>query len=170
MVADHISRILVEHTIGIDEVKEKFSDEQLFAISSSRPPWFAHIVNYLSTGQVPSHWTKQEKDRFFSQIKHYFLEEPELFKYCLDQVIRRCVLESEFQSILTFCHSSACGRHFSGRKTAAKVLQSEFYWPTLFKDDHDFFCNYLRCQQTKNILRKDMMPLFSILVVKIFDI
>ena len=50
VVADHISRILVEHTIGIDEVKEKFSDEQLFAISSSRPPWFAHIVNYLSTG------------------------------------------------------------------------------------------------------------------------
>ena len=50
VVADHISRILVEHTIGIDEVKEKFSDEQLFAISSSRSPWFAHIVNYLSTG------------------------------------------------------------------------------------------------------------------------
>ena len=66
VIADHISRILVEHTIGIDEVKEKFSDEQLFAISSSCPPWFAHIVNYLSTGQVPSHWTKQEKDRFFS--------------------------------------------------------------------------------------------------------
>ena len=27
VVADHISRILVEHTIGIDEVKEKFPDE-----------------------------------------------------------------------------------------------------------------------------------------------
>ena len=138
MVADHISRILVEHTIGIDEVKEKFSDEQLFAISSSRPPWFAHIVNYLSTGQVPSHWTKQEKDRFFSQIKHYFWEEPELFKYYPDQVIHRCNPKSEFQSILTFCHSSACGGYFSGRKTAAKVLQSGFYWPTLFKDAHEF--------------------------------
>ena len=146
VVADHISRILVEHTIGIDEVKEKFSDEQLFAISSSRPPWFAHIVNYLSTGQVPSHWTKQEKDRFFSQIKHYFWEEPELFKYCPDQVIRRCVPKSEFQSILTFCHSSACGGHFSGRKTAAKVLQSGFYWPTLFKDAHEFGRSCLQCQ------------------------
>ena len=58
VVADHISRILVEHTIGIDEVKKNFSDEQLFAIFSSSPPWFAHIVNYLSIGQVPSHWTK----------------------------------------------------------------------------------------------------------------
>ena len=48
MVADHISRILVEHTIDIDEVKEKFFDEQLFTISSSHPPWFAHIVNYLA--------------------------------------------------------------------------------------------------------------------------
>ena len=50
VVADHISRILVEHTIGIDEVKEKFSDEQLFAISFSHPPWFSHFVNYLSIG------------------------------------------------------------------------------------------------------------------------
>ncbi|XP_073106151.1 transposon Ty3-I Gag-Pol polyprotein isoform X1 [Elaeis guineensis] len=170
VVADHISRILVEHTIGIDEVKEKFSDEQLFAISSSRPPWFAHIVNYLSTGQVPSHWTKQEKDRFFSQIKHYFWEEPELFKYCPDQVIRRCVPESEFQSILTFYHSSACGGHFSGRKTAAKVLQSGFYWPTLFKDAHEFGRSCMRCQQTGNLSKKDMMPLTPILVVEIFDV
>ena len=170
VVADHISRILVEHTIGIDEVKEKFSDEQLFIISSSRPPWFAHIVYYLSTGQVPSHWTKQEKDRFFSQIKHYFWEDPKLFKYCPDQVIRRCVPESEFQSILTFCHSLACGGHFSGKKTVAKMLQSGFYWPTLFKDAHEFGLSCLQCQQTKNLSKKDMMPLTPILVVEIFDV
>ena len=66
MVADHISRILVEHTMGIDEFKKKFFDEQLFTISFNKSPWFVHIVNYLATGQIPPHWTKQERDRFFS--------------------------------------------------------------------------------------------------------
>ena len=150
MVADHISRILVKYNKEI--IGDRFPDEQLFSISStSNLPWFAHIVNYLVTGQVPPYWSQQEKDRFFSQIKYYFWEEPELFKYCSDQVIRRCVPESEFKSILNFCHSLACGGHFSGRKTAAKVLQSGFYWPTLFKDAHEFGRNCLKCQQRGNI-------------------
>ena len=169
MVADHISRILVEYNKEI--IGDRFPDEQLFSISStSNLPWFAHIVNYLVTGQVPPYWSQQEKDRFFSQIKYYFWEEPELFKHCSDQVIRRCVPESEFKSILNFCHSLACGGHFSGRKTAAKVLQSGFYWPTLFKDAHEFGRNCLKCQQRGNISRKDMMPLNPILVVEIFDV
>jgi hypothetical protein len=37
---------------------------------------------------------------------------------------------------MKFCHSKACGGHFSSRKTTAKILQSGFYWPTMFKDSH----------------------------------
>ena len=65
-------------------------------------PWFAHIVNYLATEKIPPHWCKQEKDRFFSQEIYYYLEDPYLFKHCPDQVVCRCVLESEIHSILTF--------------------------------------------------------------------
>ena len=53
---------------------------------------------------------------------------------------------------------------------AAKVLQSGFYWPTLFKDAHKFCLECLRCQQTENITRKNMIPLSSILVMKVFDV
>ena len=93
-----------------------------------------------------------------------------LFKYCSDQVIRRCVPEGKFQSILTFCHSFACGGHFSGRKTADKILQSGFYWPTLFKDAHEFCKTCTRCQQVGNNSHRDMMPLNPILIVEIFDV
>ena len=129
-IADHISRILVDS--NIEPIRDKFFDEQLFSIFSSNLLWFAHIVNYLATEQIPAHWSKQEQNHFFSQIKYYFWEDLELFRYCSDQVIKRCVSKSEFQSILTFCHTLACGGHFSGKKTAAKVLQSGFYWPSLF--------------------------------------
>ena len=69
-VADHISRILVES--DTEPIQDKFPDEQLFSVTSSKLPWFAHIVNYLATEQIPAHWSKQEQNHFFSQIKYYF--------------------------------------------------------------------------------------------------
>ena len=35
--------------------------------------------------------------------------------------------------------------HFDPRKTAKKVLQSGFYWPTLFKDAYEFCKMCPRC-------------------------
>ena len=45
-------------------------------LSRASLPWFAHIVDYLVTGEIPSHWSKQEKDRFFLQARHYNWEDP----------------------------------------------------------------------------------------------
>ncbi|RVW73755.1 Transposon Ty3-I Gag-Pol polyprotein [Vitis vinifera] len=50
-----------------------------------------------------------------------------------DQIIRKCVPEEEQQGILSHCHENACGGHFASQKTAMKVLQSGFTWPSLFK-------------------------------------
>jgi hypothetical protein len=133
-------------------------------------PWYADIVNYLAIGKIPFHWTKQARDRFFKQIRSYFWEDPELFKYCADQIIRRCVPQGEVQSVLSFCHTLACGGHFSANKTAAKVLQSGFYWPSLFKDANQFCRACDRCQRLGTLSRRDMMPLNPILIVEIFDV
>ncbi|RVW66845.1 Retrovirus-related Pol polyprotein from transposon 17.6 [Vitis vinifera] len=53
-----------------------------------------------------------------------------------NQIIRKCVPEDEQQGILSHCHENACGGHFASQKTAMKVLQSGFTWPSLFKDAH----------------------------------
>jgi hypothetical protein len=137
VVADHLSIIQFETPKPIP-IHDSFPDEKLFEITPKEPPWYADIINYLATGQIPPHWSKQDKDRFFKQVCFYFWEDPELFKHYTDQIIRRCVLESEFHSILTFCHSLACRGHFSAKKTAAKVLQCGLTWPTLFKDAYEF--------------------------------
>ena len=74
-----------------------------------------------------------------------------MWKFCADQLVRRCVHESEFQSILTFCHSYACGGHFGAKRTTLKVLECGFYWPTLFKDAYLFCKTCDRCQRTSNL-------------------
>ncbi|KAL4281292.1 hypothetical protein GQ457_03G019860 [Hibiscus cannabinus] len=46
---------------------------------------------------------------------------------CRDQSLWRCVPEEEQKDILFHCHTSTCGGHFGGARTAAKVLQSVGY-------------------------------------------
>jgi hypothetical protein len=86
-----------------------------------------------------------------------------------NQIIRRCVPNDEITSVLNFCHSKACGGHFSIKKTTAKILLCGFYWPTLFKDTNDFYRTCERCQKLGAISRRNMMRLNLILVIKIFD-
>ena len=100
----------------------------------TKVPWFVHIVNYLVKKSVPEYWNTHQKQKFFYDIRYYFWEEPQLFYVGADEIIRRCVPKEEQVHILSMCHLSLCGGHFVSRKTGAKVLQSGFYWPTLFKD------------------------------------
>ena len=74
------------------------------------------------------------------------------------------------ESILQHCHSREVGGHFGATKTAAKVLQSGFYWPTLFKYSYNFVAKCDRCQRVGNISRKNEMPLTNILVIELFDV
>ncbi|RVW31500.1 hypothetical protein CK203_116161 [Vitis vinifera] len=87
---------------------------------SKKAPWYAHIANYLVIGEVPSEWNAQNRKHFFAKIHAYYWEEPFLFKYCADQIIRKCVPEEKQQGILSHCHENACGGHFASQKTAMK--------------------------------------------------
>ncbi|KAB2608529.1 hypothetical protein D8674_011697 [Pyrus ussuriensis x Pyrus communis] len=170
VVADHLSRLNENHGVGQPlPLNESFPDEQLLVIQE-KEPWYADFVNYLVCGIIRNDLSFQERKKFLAMVKHYVWDEPYLFKYCPDQIIRRCVPESEQQSILMFSHTLACGGHFGAKKTSLKVLQSGFFWPTLFKDAFDFCSKCDRCQKMGNISRRNEMPLNNILVVELFDV
>ena len=93
-----------------------------------------------------------------------------MYKYCVDQIIRKCVPEEEEQGILMQCHAYACGGHFSTQKIALKVLQSGFYWPTIFKDAHEVCKSCDKCQRLGKLTMLHMRPLNPILVVELLDV
>nr|CAN72593.1 hypothetical protein VITISV_003576 [Vitis vinifera] len=72
--------------------------------------------------------------------------------------------------ILSHCHDSACGGHFASQKTAMKVVQSSFWWPSLFKDTHAMCKGCDWCQRLGKLTRRNMMPLNPILIVDVFDV
>ena len=78
--------------------------------------------------------------------------------------------EEEQQGILSHCHESAYGGHFASQKTAMKVLQSGFYWPSLFKEAHQMCRVCDRCQRLGKLSCRHMMPLNPILVVELLDV
>ena len=134
VVANHLSRLVIAHDSHGLPINDDFLEESLMSIRVA--PWYSHIANYLVTGEVPSEWSAQEKKHFFAKIHAYYWEESFLFKYCADQIIRKCVPEQEQSGILSHCHDSACGGYFASQKTAMRVVQSGFWWPSLFKDAH----------------------------------
>ena len=168
VVADHLSRLTIAHDTHSAPINDEFPEESLMQLEKA--PWYAHIANFLTTGEIPAEWKGHDRKYFFAKIHSYYWEEPFLFKYCADQIIMKCVPEEEQQGILNHCHECACGGHFASQKTAMKVLQSGFYWPSLFKEAYQMCCVCDRCQRLGKLSRRHMMPLNPIMVVGLFDV
>ncbi|RVW91369.1 hypothetical protein CK203_035437 [Vitis vinifera] len=81
VVVDHLSRLAIAHNSHVLPINDDFMEESLMLLEDV--PWYAHIANYLITGEVPN------------------------------QIIKKCVPEQEQQGILSHCHESACGGHFA---------------------------------------------------------
>ncbi|GJX14987.1 reverse transcriptase domain-containing protein [Tanacetum coccineum] len=104
VAADYLSRIENDESSDDSEVDDNFPGETLMEINTKDEPWFADFVNYLVADITPKGMTYQQKNKFFSDLKHYFWEEPYLFKVCSDRMISHCVSGPETQTILDQCH------------------------------------------------------------------
>ncbi|CAA7015533.1 unnamed protein product [Microthlaspi erraticum] len=123
----------------------------------------------MVSGEVPSSFDAYKRKKFFKDARHYYWDEPYLYKRGPDSIYRRCIAEEDVQGVLEHCHGSAYGGHFATFKTATKVLQSGLWWPTLFKDAASYIAKCDPCQR-KGITKRDEMPLNPILEVEIFDV
>ncbi|GKE41199.1 hypothetical protein Tco_1464604 [Tanacetum coccineum] len=72
VTADHLSRIENKETSDDSEVDDDFPGETLMEMNTEDEPWFAEFANYLASDIMPKGMTYQQKNNFFSDIKHYF--------------------------------------------------------------------------------------------------
>nr|GEZ13839.1 retrovirus-related Pol polyprotein [Tanacetum cinerariifolium] len=52
--------------------------------------------------------------------------------------LSRCVHGKEALDILVACHNRPTGGHHGANLTAIKIYDSGFFWPTIYKDAHEF--------------------------------
>lgn len=167
-VADHLSRITQEANQAPHSVNESFPDKHLLQIQQA--PWFADITNYKVGRKIPQEFTKKQVKKLLNEAKKFLWDEPFLFKRCPDGMIRKCVPKSEMRDILWHCHGLAYGGHFGPERTSAKILQSGFYWPTIFKDAREFVHQCNECQRAGGLTKRNEIPQNYILEVELFDL
>nr|GEX40443.1 reverse transcriptase domain-containing protein [Tanacetum cinerariifolium] len=80
--------------------------------------------------------SSQQKKKFFKEVKHYFWDDPYLFRIFADQIIRRCMHGQEAIDILKACHEGPVGGHHSANLAAKKISDVGFFWPTVYRDAH----------------------------------
>nr|GEY74722.1 reverse transcriptase domain-containing protein [Tanacetum cinerariifolium] len=109
LAADHLSRLENPHQNVLDpkEINESFPLETLNLVSThgnESTLWFADFAKYHAGNFIVKGMSSQQKSKFFKDVKHYFWDDPYLFKIYADQVIRRCVSGQEAIEILKACH------------------------------------------------------------------
>ncbi|GKF27994.1 reverse transcriptase domain-containing protein, partial [Tanacetum coccineum] len=126
LAADHLSRLENPHKDVLEnkDINENFPLETLGKISSENTPWFADYANFHAGNFIIKGMTTQQKKKFFKDVKHYFWDDPYLFRICADQIIRRCVHGQEANDILKACHEGPTGGHHSANLTAQKVFDA----------------------------------------------
>ncbi|GJX37402.1 reverse transcriptase domain-containing protein [Tanacetum coccineum] len=128
--ADHLSRLEnpYENVFDPKEINEAFPLETLNSLTchdDQNTPWFADIANYHAGNFLIKGMSTQQKRKFFKDVKHYFWDDPYLFRTCADQIIRRCVFGQEALEILKACHEGPTGGHHSANITARKVFDAD---------------------------------------------
>ncbi|GJT17138.1 reverse transcriptase domain-containing protein [Tanacetum coccineum] len=175
LAADHLSRLENPYQSELEkkEITETFPLETLGMVTfrgDDSTPWFADFANYHAGNFVIKGMSSQQKNKFFKDVKHYFWDDPYLFKICADQVIRRCVFGQEAHDILMACHNGPTGGHHGANYTAKKVFDAGFYWPTIYRDAHDLVTRCDACQRQGKISKRDEMPQNAIQVCEIIEV
>nr|GFB11864.1 DNA-directed DNA polymerase [Tanacetum cinerariifolium] len=154
LAADHLSRLETPHKDVLEnkDINENFPLETLGSLSSGSTLWFADIANFHARNFIKKGLTSQQNKKFFKDVKHYFWDDPYLFRIYADQIICRCMHGQEAIDILKACHEGPTGGHHGANLTAKKVFDADFFWPTIYRDAYDMIKSCDTCQRQGNFL------------------
>nr|GEU88310.1 DNA-directed DNA polymerase [Tanacetum cinerariifolium] len=172
LAANHLSRLENPHKDVLEnkDINENFPLETLGSLSSDSTLWFTDIANFHAGNFIKKGLISQQKKKFFKDVKHYFWDDPYLFRIYADQIIRRCAHGQEAFDILQASHKGPTGGHHGANLTAKKVFDASFFWPSIYRDAHDMIKTCDTCQRQGKISQRDEMPQNAILVYEIFDV
>nr|GEU49930.1 reverse transcriptase domain-containing protein [Tanacetum cinerariifolium] len=151
-----------------ETLKKKFTEAPILVVPDWNLPF--ELIKFSCGNFIKKGLTSQQKKKFFKNVKHYFWDDPYLFRICADQIIRRCVHGQEAIDILKAFHEGPIGGHHVAKLTAKKVFDVGFFWPTIYPDAHAMIKSCDTCQRQRKISQREKMPQNAIQVCKIFDV
>ena len=95
-------------------IDDSLIDDRLFVVTAT-PDWYARIVEFLTTQQLPAEWNKEERRKVRVDNRYFAVVGNRLFRRGADTIFKRCVSHVEVPNILEAWHDSICGGHYSGQ-------------------------------------------------------
>jgi hypothetical protein len=166
LVVDFLSRLI--HISDGAPVDDNFPDESLFSISTYIP-CYAYVVNHLITRKLPRNLSPQEKQRIIHLSANYMWHDDCLYHTGPNLVIRICVRKDEMYDIFKAYHDGRCRCNFYDKRKLYKILQSGYYWPTIFRDAKKYVASCDDCQRMGKPTASDDMPLQAQVVIEPFE-
>nr|GEV96845.1 reverse transcriptase domain-containing protein [Tanacetum cinerariifolium] len=82
LAADHLSKLEnpLQDVLENKDINENFPLETLGSLSSHSTSWFVDISNLHAGNFIKKGLTSQQKKKFFKDVKHYFWDDPYIFR------------------------------------------------------------------------------------------
>eukprot|EP00253_Pinus_taeda_P025768 PITA_25768 len=120
---------------------------------------FADLIFYLKNGYAPPNISYKNKRAIRLKAKNFIIVDDVLFRQNYDSILLRCLEKLEAQKVLQELHDGPAGGHFGADTTAHKIIHVGYYWPTLFRDTHEYVRKCRSCQISSGRQRKPAFPL-----------
>ena len=153
---------------NLEPLNDQLPDADLFEVDVIFPD-YVDIITYLKTNQALGEYNAKQVAALLRKNALFTLIGETLYKQGHDGLLRWYINPSEVPLIFEGYHSNACGGHFAGESTAHKALLVGYWWPTLFKDAHNYTRKCDPCQRVEKPTPTTAMPLVPLLVLAPFE-
>jgi hypothetical protein len=86
----------------------------------------------------PSEYRVPQKKQLVVCAADFSLIDGQLYKMGPDEILKRCVIDTEWPLILAEAHAGITGGHYAGKETMQKVLQAGLWCPSLHRDNKEY--------------------------------
>lgn len=98
--------------------------------------------------QCPEELDAEQLAVFIHKAGPYQIQQGELFKLLPDDRLCQCLEASKVGRVIAAIHTEDAGGHYATRNTITKILNTDYWWPTMFKDTHDYIQRCDSCHRT----------------------
>eukprot|EP00253_Pinus_taeda_P002829 PITA_02829 len=130
---------------------------------------YVDLIFYLKNGYTPPNLSYKNKRAIRLKAKIFTIIDDVLFRQNYDSILLRCLEKQEAQRVLHELHDGPAGGLFGADTTAHKVIHAGYYWPTLFRDAHEYVRKCPSCQTSSGRLKKSAFPLQPVNIEQPFE-
>jgi hypothetical protein len=91
-----------------------------------------------------------------------------MYRVGQDNIMHKCLSSSKGHIVLKELHEGVAGKHFVVDIITKKILDVGYWWPTLFKDTHEFCRSYDNYQKIGGLKTKNLAKLVKTLLEEPF--